>query len=1306
MFLHGSDFCNNNNNRFFSLDRIITRICTIYVCSNVQRNAKALTHHSMEASTDDNNKDEQLEARSSAAFTIDFGEGRSVDLERHKILVEKYQKRHRRGLSAGKLEEKGKGASSASTATSSSTTPTAPKKLSFTRKSSSSVEGSSYDVSSSEDQRSDRATSLGPTSPLTRKLSNKRERLSLPLKSAPGATERMVQSFTDYDLNSDSNNSVGIIRTGRGVRQTLKTIVKQLSSPECEMRKLAVEENEKGLAQMISGGSGGFTEGTDFDFDRRSDTVSETGTYTIDADVYTTEQKERMSIDRDFCILDAVAGTRKVAEYVSQLAELNGNTAADIGENYNGVGGCFNRVETETENGLERMDVGGEVEEMEAFEGYISDKGHGAVVEGKLELSGANKFSPQQQQQNNVPRPKKPTTLLTNSSQLKPHLRNNDTGKNRTNTSTSNNQQAKRTTTNDLPSRFVTEFPNTKLSPILSPTQQQLNDVDNLGKTFTKIMFPSPKNRCNNVGYAMEDDSNGLDQGSVISVTSSGAFRARNDLQRKSSLTKSDIYVEAYTDHQMELRIKQQTTPAHTLSANLVHMTSTISSSSSSQCTGNPVNNTMKLSNLPPSSGGGGGKSSPSKIPSPMMGAAIIRPRSRNGNNESDGSGGSNSLETECYLRPTQQLLCQLEKRLENTEKMRQQQQQQQQVWNNDLAKRPVHVRHNSLDSRNVDVAANKLEHFQRKNFPCIDQTGDGGGGVGNGGLFGAAHSAVTPHQQSIVRKVQNSPNNSPIRRSSSFTTKHQQHQQMVVNRLSGGQSAVMTNSAQFQAKEVIVNVRNSPKLGTRNTLQKSASTTNIKPLAEGNGAGRRGSVTSNDALSSSNNSTSPYHHHHKIDRSKYGDTESSSDDDDDEDVAHLHQTRVCATATKRKDISNSSGATRYNRAFSLRRGRLNTGADAVGGGGADQQQHARCPNTPEMRRKFGGGSDRATSVDRKPSSLNKHLHDIQPRYLQHTTTPTHTPHQHRTTATPTSTLNNNNMAVSNRSTRHGSAPPGRRDTSVHHPHHHSDHNTKPPLRVSSAGSNGAAAGGGGFSRGDQGRFSMGRTGAGSGRATAPQAKPMTNSQKTIRLSGANVTAASGAGGTNKEFISAGAPRIKQPGPRSNSSLSSKEMEFANWKRRKSYDPMKAAAEGKKRAELAKKQFGNSMTQSYTEATNQNSCDSSPSHSSSAVHRSQSFHGTAATTTSQQRHRLLLSSGDEAEEDEDEDEDLEDDSNEDLTLSADDDDDGAGFSPPTPSPSHQQYPASPWQKEMMMQRQNSREEQQRETDKNVNGDLA
>lgn len=54
---------------------------------------------------------------------------------------------------------------------------------------------------------------------------------------------------------------------------------------------------------------------------------------------------------------------------------------------------------------------------------------------------------------------------------------------------------------------------------------------------------------------------------------------------------------------------------------------------------------------------------------------------------------------------------------------------------------------------------------------------------------------------------------------------------------------------------------------------------------------------------------------------------------------------------------------------------------------------------------------------------------------------------------------------------------------------------------------------------------------------------------------------------------------------RSNSTLSSKEVDFQNWKRRKSYDPMKAAAEGKKK-DAAKKQPPSVMTQSIHSTMN------------------------------------------------------------------------------------------------------------------------
>ena len=50
---------------------------------------------------------------------------------------------------------------------------------------------------------------------------------------------------------------------------------------------------------------------------------------------------------------------------------------------------------------------------------------------------------------------------------------------------------------------------------------------------------------------------------------------------------------------------------------------------------------------------------------------------------------------------------------------------------------------------------------------------------------------------------------------------------------------------------------------------------------------------------------------------------------------------------------------------------------------------------------------------------------------------------------------------------------------------------------------------------------------------------------------------------------------------RSNSTLSPKEAEFQNWKRRKNYDPMKAAAEGKKK-EAARRAATATLTMSQS----------------------------------------------------------------------------------------------------------------------------
>ncbi|KAF5300714.1 hypothetical protein FQA39_LY11076 [Lamprigera yunnana] len=585
------------------------------------------------------------------------------------------------------------------------------------------------------------------------------------------------------------------------------------------------------------------------------------------------------------------------------------------------------------------------------------------------------------------------------------------------------------------------------LSPILSPTQN-LSIIDVVEQD--KILYPSPK--------AKTGINCGHDQGCFTSVTSSGAFSRKGESKikehiRQPSLTKSEVQIQTYVD-----------ICNHT---NGVVQTMTPEEKAPS-----------KVINLPPS-----GKNSPSKIPSPVH--ALIRPRSRNSVSSLNIDLSDSSLETESILKPTQNYIHSLQKRISLDSDQDSDYDTKIRLNNEtrDLMKqKSLHVRHNSFDDRNAKIS-NKLEHFQNKNLQSIDQT------------YTNKLNQYLP--QTKVHKLQNSPNNSPIRRSSSFSNKNQ-----------------FINQPKIPNKDI--NIRNSPNLNQNGSIQRSSSTANIKP----NLLQLRRASTNSD--------------HSKIDRNQLGDTESSSEEDFDRSLM------------KKKGFSNMQN-TRYNRAFSLRRARLDSDLP-------------RCPNTPEMRRKFQSNehlrSERAISVDRRPIKTN----EVPSRYLQNITK----------TKNFSEKIDTKNVPKPNANVI--KCLPG-----------------KPQV----------------FSRTDSGRFSV--------RTTKPLSS---NMQKCNRKDG---------GGK------------KQSGGRSNSSLSSREVEFQNWKRRKSYDPMKAAAEGKKKAEMAKRQNHNIMTQSYNENQNQD-CDSSPSHSSS-VHRSQSFHGTAAI-------EQLISS----EED-------------DLTLSADE-----GFSPPTPSP--------------------------------------
>lgn len=191
-----------------------------------------------------------------------------------------------------------------------------------------------------------------------------------------------------------------------------------------------------------------FSKTFDCDIDKKSDNASEAGTYTVDVDHYSEEQKARMSIDSEFKI-EQVSVQKKTEEYIRSLSNTKSLTD--------------DSVKCSPRSFLEEV-----------------------VTETKLSNDKTKYMTLSL---------KSPTASSTKS------------------------------------------FPGKVLSPILSPTQ-------NLSLVETNRATSSPKNQ--------RATAKSTDAGTIISVTSSGVFRIKTEderrLERKLSLSKSDIQVEAYVD--------------------------------------------------------------------------------------------------------------------------------------------------------------------------------------------------------------------------------------------------------------------------------------------------------------------------------------------------------------------------------------------------------------------------------------------------------------------------------------------------------------------------------------------------------------------------------------------------------------------------------------------------------------------------------------------------------------------------------------------------------------------------------------
>ncbi|XP_058459468.1 uncharacterized protein LOC131435505 isoform X2 [Malaya genurostris] len=203
---------------------------------------------------------EDLEVRNALAFTIDFGDGsKSIDSQRHEKMLERFQNRHRRGVSLSKLEAE---------STTSSAKPRLPQSVNLPRRNKiKNVENPCVEVKIRNKNKCMRDTA------------NKRHSWS----PQTSMTERTIKE-SDKQMKGFSPKSTAL----------------QLAFDQQAMTKDSCSSSEFNAESLESSTGLPCIEPPleNFRHEEDDESVSEAGTYTLDGDNYTEEQKERMNIDR------------------------------------------------------------------------------------------------------------------------------------------------------------------------------------------------------------------------------------------------------------------------------------------------------------------------------------------------------------------------------------------------------------------------------------------------------------------------------------------------------------------------------------------------------------------------------------------------------------------------------------------------------------------------------------------------------------------------------------------------------------------------------------------------------------------------------------------------------------------------------------------------------------------------------------------------------------------------------------------------------------------------------------------------
>lgn len=217
-------------------------------------------------------QDDKSDVTKNMAFTIDFGVGKQVDEQRHKNLLERFQNRHRRGVSLSKVEDEMGDSSSSSQLTAKLKSPASaklPRKSLATRdvdmpQKPSSAGGVRLREKTKTTQLKDSSKrhSWSPRSSMAESASN--HTTQIPTKTAAAATSKLLTNPLERPLK---------------LHALTKADVKPMPPTTLNIACLQTPlENKESHVN--------------------DDLVSEAGTYTLDGDNYTEEQKEKMNIDK------------------------------------------------------------------------------------------------------------------------------------------------------------------------------------------------------------------------------------------------------------------------------------------------------------------------------------------------------------------------------------------------------------------------------------------------------------------------------------------------------------------------------------------------------------------------------------------------------------------------------------------------------------------------------------------------------------------------------------------------------------------------------------------------------------------------------------------------------------------------------------------------------------------------------------------------------------------------------------------------------------------------------------------------